>query len=215
MSLLAHELTGAGYFGTAVILLLCIYALLTSQLNTFQKRLWTVLLIIPLVGPIVADAYFGYLLAIRQFIFLVPALAFVSAMGIEALFARKPFLGAATLLVLAAALITGNVGWFTKPPENWGEQSTILSRHLSAGGCVMFIPPIVESYFSFFNARLKDLQCSSSSLPKSIWLAVSPYDAEAEYQLRVKQLDGLGFVKQPSGGPERPRLEQFEQSATP
>ncbi len=200
LSLLAHELVGAGYFGTALILSLCIFGLGRSRISSLQKWLWTALLIVSLIGPIAADAFFGYFLAIRQFIFIVPALALLSA-------------GVSVLMALAAVLLTGDVRWFTKPREDWRAQAAALEKNLSAGVCVIFIPPIAESYFSFFNPRLKSLQCSFSSLPKTVWLAVSPYDAGAKYMAAIKRLDNLGFIPSPpppGDGLKRPRLERFE-----
>lgn len=207
---LSHELVGGGYFGTVLILSACTFGLLRSQLSSTQKWLWIVLLTVPLVGPVLANVFFGYFIAIRQFIFLVPALAVLSALGIESLYARKqPLVAASYLVVLAAIWLISDIRWFTKPRENWGKQAATLEAKLNAGGCVIFIPQKVDRYFTFFNPHLNALQCSPL-LSKNVWLAVSPYEAEPDYQNTTGLLVRSGFVRQSLDSSERPRLELFE-----
>jgi hypothetical protein len=209
VSLLLRELTGAGYIGTGLLLLSCGLALAERRLTPNSRWFWGVMLILPFAA-LAADAYFGYFVAIRQFITVLPPLVLLSAWGIDQLASgRKPALGIILQSALVIAFLVGGYRWFTKPREDWQETAATLRRRVQRGGCAIFVPSGSRAYYEFFDPTIGELGCARGASPETIWLAVSPYEAASEYQSVVGNLESRGYKRYESRGSTRPAIESF------
>ena len=208
LSLIGHELVGAGYFGTACVLIATALGLAATILSRSQKLFWATLLIIPILGPLLADAGFGYFLAIRQFIFILPALAVLSTVGLTFLESRQRLAAAALLIAITASWIAGDIGWFSRPREDWAAASTTLRQNLTQGGCAIFVPENSRGYYTFFEPALPDHTCTGQA-SNQIWVAVSPYDAEPAYSQLADKLIREGYTHRTTQTTARPHIENF------
>jgi hypothetical protein len=155
---LAHEISGSGYAGTAILLLGVGLAARSGQ------RFWLASAAVPLVGVFAANAALHYFFATRQLIFIVPALAL--------LFTK----GAGRWLVAAflAASLYEDVQWFRRPREDWQAAADAIQREVSQGACVVFQGDSTPVY-EFFYPSFAQHHCSGTDAYTVT--GTSPYEA--------------------------------------
>lgn len=210
--LIPRELIGAGYIGTLVVALLSIYGFAYFSKRGDDWLLWFLNVVVPICMIVLADLVFDYFFAIRQVIFVLPALAILAAGGLERLWEER---GGRLALAVAGLLFALDTGYairqFTKPRENWSAAAEVLHRYVQSGACVIALPSGSSEYFEFFRPDLKGHQCGSLRAGKvtSVAVAVSPYlidrasEAETRAQLRAA---GFRLSRRLSG---EPRVEHY------
>jgi hypothetical protein len=87
--LIPRELTGAGYFGTLLVVLLALYGLLHWRKDRSDRLLWLAVIVTPVGLAVLADLVFDHFFAIRQVIFVLPPLAIACAAGLERVYETK------------------------------------------------------------------------------------------------------------------------------
>lgn len=187
--MLLKELTGAGYFGGGILVICAIVALRRPGLAFESKLLLSAAVVVPVVGGLIADAFFGYFLAIRQFIWVLPPLAILAAEGMVRV--PGPWRAVPRLALLIAALVAA-VGHFSNPRENWEAAAEELARLTPAGACLEVITPDQALYYEFFRPELKKRRCENSRIRV---VAVSPYGAS-----RPQNPTGEKLVREASTG---------------
>jgi hypothetical protein len=195
--LILHELIGAGYPGS-ILLLLGVCVGLTMKFRSRPDRLfWILMLLCPVFFALLADQVFGYFVAIRQMIFLLAPLAILFAAGVEILTDRWPRLAALFTCVLAAILIYGNIHLFTMPREDWATAANLLADRTRQGQCVIFLPPDSARLYDFFNPQASSLVCPSDlATARTIIAAMSPYGSIAAQKELELHLFRMGFRRQ-------------------
>jgi hypothetical protein len=168
---LLRELTGSGYIGTAILVLLA-----SLGLNRFPKKLfWIFCVAVPIALAFLADWLFGYFFAIRQVISVLTPLCLLAARAIEALSVKRPAWATGAGALLMIVLIAGNISFFRKPRENWQSAARILSS-LPPDACIVFLPEDSLPLYTFFDRRLAGRKCPSSPADVSrVAVARSPY----------------------------------------
>lgn len=198
--MILHELTGAGYIGTALAI---IGVAAAFALGFTNRWFWLLYLLVPVVMALIADAAFGYFPAIRQIILVLAPLALLFAVGVEAVFARWPKAALALAAALLIAGVVGNVNFFHRPREDWRAAAVILAGE----SCVVYSPPDSGPYYSFFVPELAGRDCAGSA-PR-VALVISPYALNNAFAERQHQLTDSGYVKRAEFNPATPRVEIY------
>jgi len=205
--LVSHELTGAGYFGTALILAGVVWGIRRLEWPSEGRAFYVLYALVPALLAPLTDLAFSYFFAIRQLIFVIAPLALLFALGTEAL----GRVGKALLVVFLAAALYEDVTWMIKPRENWQAAAAAASAAVTNGACVIFVPANGSRMFEYFDPRLLQRQCAPDQR-SSVILAVSPYESDAVYATVQEELKTRGYVKDSDASFDGPRVEFFHLS---
>jgi hypothetical protein len=154
-----REISGGGYIGAA-ILLAGIAVGWREPLNF--RALWISSALLALFAVPVANIAFDYFFAIRQLIYILPALAILFCV-----FPRK------LLPVFLLVSLYSNLVWLTRPREDWSAASDLIATEVSNGACVRFVGDS-EKLFAFFHPELHAHVCPFDA-PRVV-LAGSTYE---------------------------------------
>ena len=134
--LVLHELFGMGYPGTILVIAGAAAGAIWNLRRGASREFWLLYAALPIVAALVADACFGYFLAIRQMLYVLPAFAVLFAAGVEACGNRKPALGMILAAVFFAGAVYANQRFFARARPTLPElQRELLSQnttHLQA-----------------------------------------------------------------------------------
>jgi hypothetical protein len=193
--LILHELTGAGYIGTLLVLVLTSLGLWSLEIR--ERALWILYLISPVLGAVVADTLFGYFLAIRQMIFVLVPLSLLAAAGFGRLVETSAKLAWLLVAALFAVSTISNFNFFfLRPRENWAAASEVLNKTASQGGCVIFSPRESVQLYAFFRPELQLHECSRDlHRERQIAVAISPYDSRDKDSSVSNRLVRDGFLQ--------------------
>ena len=149
--MLLRELTGAGYVGSACLLVAAILGWRSPDLSRDTKVLLSLIVGLCFVGGLAADAAFGYFIAIRQFLWALPALALLAGAGLASTsgLARVAFWA-----VLLGAAAAASYRHFSSPRENWEAAAGVIATSLGPGGCLDVVSPDQAVFYEFFRPEL-------------------------------------------------------------
>ena len=187
--MLFREVAGAGYWGSGLLLILCALAVMRKS----PRAIFLLLLIgIPVVIALAADGVFGYFVATRQILWVLPAVAMLAAEGI----ARNNRVAMPLTVLLAAFCLWQSFRYFTAPRENWQVAADALSAEVRKGACMVVVPREQAYSYQFFRPELADPVCPA----RMTVVAFTPYATDAQRQAAVSALSAQGYAKQ-SGYP--------------
>jgi hypothetical protein len=108
------------------------------------------LIAVPLVGGLAADAVFDYFLAARQFLWLLPAVAILAVSAWE----TKP--RETIALIVLAVLLCGDktFKYFVQPEPNWGAAAAAISVETDRGACLQVMPSNAREIYAYFAPQL-------------------------------------------------------------
>jgi type IV secretory pathway TrbD component len=158
-----RELSGSGYFGTAI---LAAGVALGLRRPIEPKRFWLTCMALPLIAVPLANIAFDYFFAIRQLIYIVPALALLFC-------AASGRIGKLLLWGFLSASVYSNLAWFQRPREDWSAAANAIAAEVSRGACVQFVGDS-QKLFVFFRLELAAHLCSANA-PRVV-LAGSSYE---------------------------------------
>lgn len=186
----SRELIGGGHVATVVVLLLAGLCLAQRRLEWKSAGLLMLLVVVTFVGGLVTDAVFSYFFAIRQFMWILPALAILAAAEI----AR----GGRIALVLTAVLVffcsRSSILFFHDQRENWEAAAHAVAAEVTSGRCLVTPPDGTIRLYRFFEPALptEPRDCAR------IVAATSTYTLEPDRQAMFSRLEAQGYVKQES-----------------
>ncbi len=190
---LFHELTGAGYIGSAVIVLLSTFGLLRAIRYSSEQLFWVFCIVVPAASALFADKLFGYFFATRQVLPIVFPILLLSVAGIEKLIHTARNLAIPIFGCVLVTFLIGNLEFYRRPRGDWMAAANILNQQGSAGSCILFSPPISAELFRFFVRGLDRFSCPADlSRQYTIALGVSPYQGH-DTERRLEALEHLGF----------------------
>jgi hypothetical protein len=208
--LILHELSGAGYIGTLVLVTASVLGI-RRGLRTREERLfWSLYLAVPVAGAIAGDLLFGYFVAIRQVLFIVAPLALLSVLGVESLPRTSSlFPGRIAAIVLLATVIVGDISFLRRPREDWEAAARVLAEAANRGACLMFVPD-TSSLYEFFQPRVSEARCTTESLQRvsEVDVAINPYDA-GQLSSVVERLEVAGFARSAVLNLRKPEIYMF------
>lgn len=186
--MLFREVAGAGYWGSGLLLTLCVMAVARRGKHS-RAILFLILSIgVPVVLALAADGLFGYFVATRQILWVLPALAIFAGLAIE----RKPRVALPLTVVFAAFCVWQSVRNFTAPGEDWQLAANLVSNEVQQGACLMVVPPEQEYPYRFFRPELARAHCPSTR----IVVAVTPYATNTQRVTAVSALTAEGYTRQ-------------------
>ncbi len=212
--LVARELVGAGYLGTALVAGLAWFgwkSALPDYRTHYKARLfWFLYTVLPIVLALLADAIFGYFLAIRQMIFVLAPLSLLATLGIERLARRRERVAAAMCSILVAAFLVGDVRFFWRQREDWDAAAHVLRTLILQGSCVAFVPPDSLELYRFFIPELGNAGCAGDvGLLHSVAVAASPYGRGKRTGIETN-LSKAGFTKTREYNLQGPKIELYQ-----
>jgi Dolichyl-phosphate-mannose-protein mannosyltransferase len=207
VQVILHELTGAGYAGTVLILAGAWWGLRRLRPPQGIRSFWILYALFPVVLILAADVAFGYFLAIRQMIFILAPLTLLFAAGAEAM--GRP--GKILLGAFLAASVYGNVNWFLKPREDWQAAAKVATDNISRTTCLVFVPADAEQLYLFFRPELAARKCLPNGFGgfDSVILAISPYDSNHAYPSAHRDLEAAGLTMKSEYAFYGPRVELY------
>jgi uncharacterized membrane protein len=195
--MILRELIGAGYPGALLVLVGASAGLAVKFRIDRDTLFWTLQLACPVFLALLADAVFGYFVAIRQMIFLLAPLAILFAAGLEVLAVRWPRPAAVYGCVFIAVLAYWDVRLFTAPREDWGAAANLLAQQTRQGRCTIFLPPSSVHLYEFFRPTAGSQECASDlTTVQAVIAAISPYESAADQKELQTRLTNLGFSRQ-------------------
>ncbi len=208
--MVARELTGMGYIGTVLCLILAGAAALDRE-RRGRASFWMVYFFVPVAGVLMADAVFGYFLATRQMIFALAPLSILVAMGLETVAARKVKLGFAFATAFLTAAAWSNISFFRRPREDWQTASLLLKQKADTGYCLLFSSTDTKELYTLFQPDLDRSQCPVGDMLAldSVALALSPYDLNKESPRIREALREAGLVREETLNPVGPQIETY------
>jgi hypothetical protein len=158
---------------------------------------------VPIALALAADAAFGYFVASRQIIWVLPAVAVLAAQGI----AQKPRIAVPIAVLLALFCIHQSYRFFTAPRENWQVAANALSAEVQNGACLLVVPPEQKYSYEFFRPTLADTHCPS---PRTV-VAFTPYATNTQRETAVSALQARGYTKKSAYESGKSEIAQFSQ----
>src|SRR5262249_21394629 len=152
-----HEIIGAGYWGTGLLVILIVFAMQERTLGRSRTRLLALLIAAPIVAGLLVDAAFGYFIAIRQFLWALPALALICAPALEA-GGMKPLFVASLFAVVSAFQ---SYKYFADRSEDWHAAAILAEKEIGSEGCFLSAPPNHLRYYSFETPGLESKACGA------------------------------------------------------
>ena len=159
--MLFRELSGAGYWGSGLLLVLVVIGARTVAPAT--AVLLGGIAAVTLIGGIAADAAFGYFIAARQFVCALPPLAILAA--------ARPM----KLLVIALLAVCALKNWqyFTSATEDWESAAVAIRSELLPGRCLIVEPERERRVYAALVPDLAETGCTTDA--PEIVVAVSPW----------------------------------------
>jgi uncharacterized membrane protein len=186
--MLFRELAGAGYWGSGLLSILCILAIAGWQLSPRNLRFLMLCIAVPVVCGLGADAAFGYFIAARQFIWILPMLAILASAAVE----RNRRAGLALIALLGAVCVQQSARYFTAPHEDWQTAAGALAKEVNQGACLVVAPPAQARYYEFFQPRLREAHCHA---PRMV-VSATPYSTIEDRQTAIADLIALGYKQE-------------------
>lgn len=180
-----RELAGAGYWGSLLLVWLCGAAVVRRLPNGRAIRLLGLLLAIPIALALAADAWCGYFIAVRQFLWVLPSVAILAAAAIE--WRTRAAVALATLL--AGVCIWQNVRFFSATGEDWDAAAGVLAQETRRGACLLVSPPDQAYLYEFFRPELRKARCTG---PRVV-VALTPYATQQQDRAAVSELIRAGY----------------------
>jgi hypothetical protein len=209
--MLLRESVGAGYIGTGIVLAGILLAAKLGKKSRSEMLFWLFYLLMPIACVIAADSGFGYFLAIRQMLFVLPPLFILFTLGVETLAQHRAKFAMALGMAFLASAMWNDVKLFTRPREDWQLAARTLEAEAGKGRCVLFAPADSAAFYAFFLPEVTRFECTSGKSLRvgRVALAVSPYDLNQSYALARRKLLDEGFAKEGELNSRGPRIELY------
>ena len=182
----SRELVGGGHAATVAVLILAGMCLAWRRLETRSAVLLVLLIVITFLGGLMTDAAFSYFFAIRQFLWILPALAILAGAEI----ARGGKIALALAAVLVFFCVRSSVLFFRDQHENWEAASHAIAAEVSDGGCLVIPPDGTVRLYRFFEP---ELPAESHTCSKTV-VAFSAYTLDSDRRALISGLAAQGYV---------------------
>jgi hypothetical protein len=186
--LIFREVAGAGYWGSALLLVLCSLAILTGRPSSRFRSLLLLLIAVPLGTVVAADALADYFAAARQFMWMLPATAILASIAVE----RYRRVAVVLCVLFGIISLRQSVLFFTAPHENWQAAADVIADQVKKGGCVLVAPADSARLYEFFRPELSLARCQAPLMV----LAITPATTPEQRANAVTELNAQGYRQQ-------------------
>jgi len=149
-----------------------------------------------IVGALAVDSWRDYFFASRQFLFALPALSILAAIGLEAAWRRNKLMGGAIACAFSIAALTNNVTTQMNAKEDWPAAARALAQVSRGGYCVQ----MAESHgagvnlYSVFVPRLESGVCGNLRTQSRVALVSNLATQAKTLSTSEEELRRLGFA---------------------
>lgn len=181
-----REMAGAGYCGSGLLLILCVLGVMNGSNRRREHWFLFLMFVVPIAAALIANALFGYFIATRQYLWVLPALAVLAAGAMERNGRRGTMLG----VLLIGVCLVQSARYFNGPREDWEAAAHAISRHVKLyGACIAVAPPADLRLYRFFQPELGRSKCD----PAEVVLAVTPYTSAEDRAREVVRWTAEGY----------------------
>ena len=181
---LIREISGDGYW--------CSIPLIAAAAVGLRKTPALILstTVAALLGPLVADAEFGYFFAIRQFLFALPGLVLAASVGLVEIKKRSTVAAAVLALTFGAGAVGKLFSYFGDRSENFATAASYLAAH-SANTCIVSFPPGYVSLYALFAPDLSGRDCSDKLNVAQRIFVLPPHTPDLLHQQFQRESKGM------------------------
>jgi uncharacterized membrane protein len=156
--MLLREISGGGYL--ASLSLVGAAAFGWRRADSLARRLLLASVISGIACAIAADAMSGYFFAVRQVLFVLPALVLLAAAWLP--ISRRQWWQPALLAILLLVSSVKDVKYFRSPGEDWPGAARALLAATSQGACAVVPSPEPNEMYQIFEPGLSGRFCNAS-----------------------------------------------------
>ena len=193
--LVLRECAGGGYLLSLPVVAAILAGVRAGVVRSSTKLLLVLMILLPIGSTLLVDHLFGYFFAIRQVIFILPSMVLLGGDGIEYVASKMGGLVATGLIFLILTTsIVYDVGWFTRPREDWKAATTILRQSVDSGACALLAPDLNPQIFLFFAPDLLHRFSDASNISGCTQIAIVDTPSAAPYSATIaRQLTDAGL----------------------
>ncbi|HEY9141648.1 MAG TPA: hypothetical protein VIN93_12195, partial [Bryobacteraceae bacterium] len=137
------------------------------------------------------DYRYHYFFAVRQFIFVVPALVLLAVHGL--LESRRTAVWAALVLLFLGGALAKNYTYFSRPHEDVAAAARQLRSTAAQGPCIAYVPSDDPRLYAVFEPALAQHQCAWPPTGASIAFAWNIHSEEGERRSALAVLTAAGY----------------------
>jgi len=189
LSVLLREISGGGY--VASLSLLGAAALGWRRADSLVRRFLLGSVISGILCSIAADAASSYFFAVRQVLFVVPALVLLASAWLPV--SRRQWWQPALLAIFLLAALVKDVGYFRSPGEDWAGAAHALLAATNRGACAIVPSPEPKEMYQLFDPALSGRFCHASDAAGPVVIVRNRYTLASSLEEDTRTLGARGF----------------------
>ncbi|MGD0666189.1 MAG: glycosyltransferase family 39 protein [Bryobacteraceae bacterium] len=186
---LLREISGDGWAASLPLVAGAVYGF-----RRMERRMGLLLASGILSGVVLGfatDYAYHYFFAVRQFIFVVPALVLLAVHGL--LESRRSLVWAALALLFLGGALAKNYTYFSRPHEDVAAAARLLRDTASQGSCLAFVPSDDPGMYALFEPAVEQHRCAWPPTAAFLAFAYNLHSAEADQRNTLAALDAAGY----------------------
>jgi len=169
--MMLREISGGGY--VASLSLIGAAALGWRRADSLVRRFLLGGVISGIVCAIAADAISGYFFAVRQILFVLPAVLLLATAGLPS--PRREWWQPSLLAIFLVASLVKDVRHFRSPGEDWPGAARALLAATSHGACAVVPSPEPKDMYQLFEPDLNGHFCNASDAAGPVVIVQNRY----------------------------------------
>ena len=187
--ILLREISGGGY--VASLSLIGAAALGWRRAGSLTRRFLLGSILSGIVCAVAADAVSGYFFAVRQVLFVVPALLLLAAAGLAR--PRREWWQPSLLAIFLVASLVKDVRYFRSPGEDWPGAARALLTATSHGACAIVPSPEPKEMYQLFEPALSGNFCNASDAAGPVVIVQNRYTLVSSLEQTTRALAARRF----------------------
>jgi len=189
LGMLLRELSGGGY--VASLSLIGAAALGWRHADSLARRFLLGGILSGIVCAIAADAISGYFFAVRQVLFVLPAVLLLATVWLPK--PRRDWWQPGLLAIFLVASLAKDARYFRSPGEDWPGAARALLAATSHGACAVVPSPEPQEMYRLFEPGLSGRFCSASDAAGPVAIVQNRYTLASSLEEIRRVLTTRGF----------------------
>jgi 4-amino-4-deoxy-L-arabinose transferase-like glycosyltransferase len=187
--MMLREISGGGY--VASLSLIGAAALGWRRADPLARRLLLGSVISGIVCAIAADAISGYFFAVRQVLFVLPAVLLLATAGLPR--PRREWWQRGLLAIFLVASLAKDARYFRSPGEDWPGAARALLAATSHGACAVVPSPEPKEMYQIFEPGLSGRFCNASDAAGPVAIVQNRYTLASSLEETIRALAARGY----------------------
>jgi len=186
---LLREIAGDGWAASVPLIAGAVYGF-----TRMDRRMGLMLAYGILSGIVVGlaiDYRYHYFFAVRQFLFVVPAVVLLAVHGL--LESRRPLAGAALAALFLGGALGKNYTYFSRPREDVAAAARLLRETVAQGPCVAYVPSDDPRVYALFEPALEQHRCDWPPQAPFLAFASNIHSVENDRREALAALAAAGY----------------------